>query len=776
MSIFLWRNISSVRNSLPAALATVVNSDSEKLAGTAQYTSIDFTDTDGFALISIVNIAGADNAPLTRLYSAALHAASGALSTPSLGALGFETAADDDYDPSGFPSSLLTTFVSQAPISLRGQGWTSQGLLVNRTSPTEVVITPTIHGVPLFDQTVSLSPTAIDAIIGGGYGSSLGTLTSGRMIAPDKWDRVELHAPLTEAEAGRIARNRISALGAPQKKVAWIWLGDSLHAFQQNALWKLYKLEILRPGYFAYNAARGGSFFGGVDLPTPISTDDNCYDAADRAALFLRQVTAACAEFDEVNIQFSTLTNDIGGAGRAMSETTPYGTWQAGRQAIIDFYFDLVANVPNGSKIRWNATTCPWRYRWCAPDRNATEDARRAILIANNESWRTDYAALGFDDLMDLNAFVPTGFTTQEEACIYAAENGDDSFYLPTSSPLDALHFSDAGGQQLAEGLYRDKILARLIAVGAVVEDVTPPVITSSAAVSVQENTQLAHALTATDANLLTWSIVGGADAAQFELSGTTLRFASDGTQDFESPADANTDNDYVVTVRATDLWGNTSDQTITVTVTDVTETVGPPVVETRAKHAGPTSNLTTYVPTLPAGVQAGDLIVVGISADGAGTLTASAGWTKLGQAGVTSLQQTAIFYRVADGGGDDALTISNTVAEQYSSMSWRISNAAGLVSGTGSASPTGGTADADLSAHDAGSSADRLWLWFVGYDVTTVPSAGPTGWSNFDSQIGGGAGASSAGAELTSSDQSVDPGPATNASDQWAGFVVAIS
>ncbi|MHB2169957.1 LamG-like jellyroll fold domain-containing protein [Alsobacter sp. R-9] len=95
--------------------------------------------------------------------------------------------------------------------------------------------------------------------------------------------------------------------------------------------------------------------------------------------------------------------------------------------------------------------------------------------------------------------------------------------------------------------------------------------ITSASSVSVQENATLAHALTASRS--ATWSLVGGADQARFELSGSTLRWASNGTKDYEAPNDANTDNVYVVTVRATATSnGTTADQTISVTVTNVAE------------------------------------------------------------------------------------------------------------------------------------------------------------------------------------------------------------
>jgi hypothetical protein len=98
--------------------------------------------------------------------------------------------------------------------------------------------------------------------------------------------------------------------------------------------------------------------------------------------------------------------------------------------------------------------------------------------------------------------------------------------------------------------------------------DTTAPTVTSSNTDTNAENSVLAHALAANET--VAWSIVGGADQAQFELSGSTLRWASNGTQNFEAPADADTNNAYVVQVRATDVAGNTTNQTITVTVTDV--------------------------------------------------------------------------------------------------------------------------------------------------------------------------------------------------------------
>jgi len=97
------------------------------------------------------------------------------------------------------------------------------------------------------------------------------------------------------------------------------------------------------------------------------------------------------------------------------------------------------------------------------------------------------------------------------------------------------------------------------------------PIITSLDAVTNLEGEKLAHELEADQS--VTWSIVGGADSAQFEINSGVLRWDSDGTQDFETPADDDTDNVYLVTVRATNADGVLfAEQDISVTVTDDTE------------------------------------------------------------------------------------------------------------------------------------------------------------------------------------------------------------
>ena len=69
----------------------------------------------------------------------------------------------------------------------------------------------------------------------------------------------------------------------------------------------------------------------------------------------------------------------------------------------------------------------------------------------------------------------------------------------------------------------------------------------------------------------LTYSIIGGADAAGFAIDATTGALSFVAAPDFEAPTDADGDNVYDVTVQVSD--GTLTDsQAIAVTVSDVDE------------------------------------------------------------------------------------------------------------------------------------------------------------------------------------------------------------
>lgn len=104
------------------------------------------------------------------------------------------------------------------------------------------------------------------------------------------------------------------------------------------------------------------------------------------------------------------------------------------------------------------------------------------------------------------------------------------------------------------------------------VVDTTAPVFTSGNTASVTEN----HTITlpAHDASLqggeagVTYSL-SGTDAALFNLYTGTGQILFKASPDFEAPADADADNIYDLTLRATDRAGNTTDATLAISVTN---------------------------------------------------------------------------------------------------------------------------------------------------------------------------------------------------------------
>jgi hypothetical protein len=99
------------------------------------------------------------------------------------------------------------------------------------------------------------------------------------------------------------------------------------------------------------------------------------------------------------------------------------------------------------------------------------------------------------------------------------------------------------------------------------------PVFSSPATISAAENTtSVFYTASASDPEgaAVTFSLSGGADAARFSITAAgALRFNA--APDFEAPSDANADNVYEVTIRASD-GATSSTLNLRVTVTDVSE------------------------------------------------------------------------------------------------------------------------------------------------------------------------------------------------------------
>ena len=114
------------------------------------------------------------------------------------------------------------------------------------------------------------------------------------------------------------------------------------------------------------------------------------------------------------------------------------------------------------------------------------------------------------------------------------------------------------------------------------------PTFSSAEAFSVEENATTVGTVTAADADasdsITGYALTGGADRALFSIDSGTGALAFARAPDFENPADAGTDNAYLVEVTATggtDTRALTVTQAVTVTVTDVAEPPDAPGVPT---------------------------------------------------------------------------------------------------------------------------------------------------------------------------------------------------
>ncbi|WP_345530972.1 putative Ig domain-containing protein [Viridibacterium curvum] len=172
----------------------------------------------------------------------------------------------------------------------------------------------------------------------------------------------------------------------------------------------------------------------------------------------------------------------------------------------------------------------------------------------------------------------------------------------------------------------------------------------ASTSTSVSENTTAVTTVSASDADLpaetLSYSIIGGADAALFSINSSTGALSFITPPNFEAPGDANTDNVYIVAVRASD-GTNTSSQTISVTVTNVLEA---PVLTAPGSAGGISGSAISLPGTSVADDDSGTLTVTLSVAQGSLSLTPSGA--------------------VAAGGlGTGAVTLTGTIADLNASL-----------------------------------------------------------------------------------------------------------
>ena len=96
------------------------------------------------------------------------------------------------------------------------------------------------------------------------------------------------------------------------------------------------------------------------------------------------------------------------------------------------------------------------------------------------------------------------------------------------------------------------------------------------------ENTSAVITLTGTDPDFdtLAYSISGGDDASLFTINSTSGALSFSTAPDYETPSDSDKNNTYSIQVTATDPDGLTNNQTVSVAVTDVNETISGKLID----------------------------------------------------------------------------------------------------------------------------------------------------------------------------------------------------
>ncbi len=380
---------------------------------------------------------------------------------------------------------------------------------------------------------------------------------------------------------------------------------------------------------FTINAASGAlSFVAAPDYEAPADANaDNIYDVTVQASDgTLSDTQAIAVAITPVNDLVPVITSNGAGATASVNvaENTTAVTTVTSTDADVPAQTLTYSIVGGADAARFSIDAATGALRFvAAPDYEAPADANADnvydVTVQASDGNFADTQAIAVtvtpvNDLMPLimsdgggatasvnlaeNATAVTTVAATDgdlpaQTLTYSIVGGADAARFSIDAATGALSFVvapdyEAPADANADNVYDVTVQATdgtLSDTQAIAVAITPvndlvPVITSNgagatASVNVAENATAVTTMTATDADVpaqtLTYSIVGGADAARFSIDAATgaLRFVA--APDYEAPADANADNVYDVTVQASD--GNFADtQAIAVTVTPVND------------------------------------------------------------------------------------------------------------------------------------------------------------------------------------------------------------
>ena len=210
----------------------------------------------------------------------------------------------------------------------------------------------------------------------------------------------------------------------------------------------------------------------------------------------------------------------------------------------------------------------------------AFDVASYSFTLAENDDGSTTAIAIGTVSASD----VDPGHTVS-----YSITAGNTGNAFAIDSATGAITYTGSGADhettpsialtvQASDGAGGTATVTVTVTVTDVIE-ISTVTIAGVADAEVEENAAFASAAPTAAGNIgaVTWSLEG-TDAALFAIDAAT-GVVSMIERSFEAPADADADNVYEATVKATDADGNTAIAPFAVTVTDVLESTDPPTV-----------------------------------------------------------------------------------------------------------------------------------------------------------------------------------------------------
>lgn len=205
-----------------------------------------------------------------------------------------------------------------------------------------------------------------------------------------------------------------------------------------------------------------------------------------------------------------------------------------------------------------------------------------------------------------------------------------------------------------------------------------------------------------------------------------------------------------------------------------------PSIAATNSGSSG--GNATSHTVNLPAGIVAGNLLLVAFTNDGSATVsvtTPATGWSTLYSTPNGSNARSTVFYRFADGSEGSTITVTTSASEGSAHASWRMTGVDKQTNPEGGTPATGSSANPNppsLNPSNWGTE-DTLWIAVYGWDGNVAHTSYPANytlgqttnrWANAN-----GCGVAIGGRQLNAASE--DPGTATIGSEDWIANTIAV-